>query len=45
MVTVGEVIIDGAKTTRKKLKKSGNKVVKDCRNGAKNILKSTIKNA
>lgn len=42
---VGEVVIDGAKTTRKKLKKSGNKMVKNYRNGAKNILKSIIKNA
>lgn len=42
---VGEVTRDGAKTTQKKLKKSGNKMVKNYRNGAKNILKSIIKNA
>lgn len=44
MVMVGEAIKDGAKITRKKLKKSGNKMVKNCRNGAKNILKSIMKN-
>lgn len=44
MVMVGEVIKDGVKITQKKLKKSGNKMVKNCRNGAKNILKSIIKN-
>lgn len=41
---VGEVIKDGAKTIQKKLKKSGNKMVRNCRNGAKSILKSIIKN-
>lgn len=45
MVMAGKVTKDGAKTTQKKLKKSGNKMVKDCRNGAKSILKSIIKNA
>ena len=44
MVMVGEAIKDGAKITRKKLKKFGNKMVKNCRNGAKNILKSIMKN-
>lgn len=44
MAMVGKVIKDGAKTIQKKLKKSGNKMVKNCRSGAKNILKSIIKN-
>lgn len=44
MVMAGKAIKDGAKITRKKLKKSGNKMVKNCRNGAKNILKNIMKN-
>lgn len=45
MVMVGKLIKGGVKIIQKKRKKSGNKMAKNYRNGAKNILKNIMKNA